>query len=294
MLPSYGKVLALGNKYIRDVLDGEVVVQEKIDGSQISFGIVDDKLQMRSRGAEIHLESPEGMFKLAVESVLDRQSKLVPGFIYRGEYLNKPKHNSLCYERVPEGNIIIFDVEDDDEEFLVAANEAERIGLESVPTYFIGQVPSQEFLMEFLDKTPILGGKMIEGIVIKNYAKRTMDGALYKAKIVADDFKEIHRDNWKVTNPNKGDVIAKLIGELKTERRWEKAIEHLRDRGELQGLPQDIGPLMKEVSSDIYEEQAEAVKEILFKWAWPQISRAVTAGLPSWYKAKLLEESFDE
>jgi hypothetical protein len=51
---------------------------------------------------------------------------------------------------------------------------------------------------------------------------------------------------------------------------------------------------MKEVSVDVYEECADEVKEILFKWAWPRISRGITGGLPEWYKDKLLAKQFDE
>jgi len=39
MIGSYPKVLALGHRYIKDILDGEHIVEEKLDGSQISFGL---------------------------------------------------------------------------------------------------------------------------------------------------------------------------------------------------------------------------------------------------------------
>ena len=41
---------------------------------------------------------------------LFNEGLLAPGVTYYGEYLQKPKHNTLCYDRVPKDNIIIFDV----------------------------------------------------------------------------------------------------------------------------------------------------------------------------------------
>jgi hypothetical protein len=36
------------------------------------------------------------------------------------------------------------------------------------------------------------------------------------------------------------------------------------------------------------------IKDSLWKWAWPQLRRAVTRGLPEWYKAELMKKQFEE
>ena len=46
-LPSYPKIKYQGR------LQGQVYVQEKLDGSQISFGLVDGKLQVRSKNTAL-------------------------------------------------------------------------------------------------------------------------------------------------------------------------------------------------------------------------------------------------
>ncbi len=97
---------------------------------------------------------------------------------------------------------------------------------------------------------------------------------------------------WKGTNPNAGDVVQRIIDAHRTEPRWEKALYHLRERGEEVGGPQDIGPLLREVPADIRKECEEAIKDKLFEWAWPQIQRGVTAGLPEWYKDRLAKAAF--
>jgi len=62
VLHSYPNVYQLGHKLVSNVLDGYVLVQEKIDGSQISFGIDENgKLNMRSKNKEIDVENPDGM-----------------------------------------------------------------------------------------------------------------------------------------------------------------------------------------------------------------------------------------
>jgi hypothetical protein len=56
---------------------------------------------------------------------------------------------------------------------------------------------------------------------------------------------------------------------------------------------EDIGPLLKHVSYDVLEECEDELREALFKHYWKQISRGITAGLPEWYKAKLLDKQFE-
>src|SRR5437899_3064493 len=103
---SYPNVYALGHRYVTDLLLDDVIVQEKIDGSQFSFGKYTDLegkdwMRMRSKGAEINVLAPEKMFIKAVDYVYSIFDSLTPGWTYRGEYLAKPKHNALAYDRVP-------------------------------------------------------------------------------------------------------------------------------------------------------------------------------------------------
>lgn len=55
MISSYASPLAIGHKGIAQIFDGDnVVIQEKIDGSQISFCVDDEgALHVRSRGAPL-------------------------------------------------------------------------------------------------------------------------------------------------------------------------------------------------------------------------------------------------
>jgi hypothetical protein len=290
-LSSYSKVLALGHKAIADILNGNVLIEEKVDGSQFSFGVVDGELQCRSKGVQVHISEPDSMFKRGVETALALQEKLTLGLTYRGEYLNSPKHNTIAYGRTPEKNFILFDVEGPGPcVFMSRAEkevEAQRLGLEVVPCYYEGPGSDIPSAATMLENVSILGAQKVEGVVIKNYAKFTRDGKLACAKIVSEEFKEIHGVEWKKNNPNKADVVERLIAKYGTEPRRRKAVQKLRDEGRLEGTPKDIGLLLKTVSQDIQEECKELIAQELFDYFWGDISRGINREIPLWYKAEL-------
>jgi len=294
MLHSYPNVYQLGHKLVSNVLDGYVLVQEKIDGSQISFGIDNlGDLRIRSKNKEIDIEHPNDMFRLAVEWIVKNRSNLQAGWTYRGEYLQKSKHNTLAYSRVPRNNIILFDICDGVESYLPYSEvkaEAERIGLEVVPLIAEGELTEANILArkdEWLSRESILGGTKVEGVVIKNYNVFTAEKKVAMAKIVRSEFKEQNSSNWKDEHPTLQDIVQRLIETYRTEARWSKAIQHLRDSGELQGEMKDIPLLMKEVSADVLKECKDEIVERLFAYAWPKIMKGITRGLPEWYKTQI-------
>ena len=67
MLHSYPEVYQLGHKLVSNVLNGHVLVEEKVDGSQISFGLDEHlKLRMRSKNKEIDIDNPDGSVELSL------------------------------------------------------------------------------------------------------------------------------------------------------------------------------------------------------------------------------------
>ena len=156
---SYPSVYAMGHRAVRDILSGPVTVQEKIDGSQFSFGFFPggdaEPLRARSKGAQLNVLAPEKMFARAVEVI--RALPLHEGWTYRGEYLAKPKHNALAYDRVPAGHIILFDINVGHEDYLpydAVREEAERLGLEAVPRLHEGVHLGQAQLAAVLSHDP--------------------------------------------------------------------------------------------------------------------------------------------
>lgn len=296
-LRSYSQPFNVGHAGASEVFDGPVVVEEKIDGSQFSFGVAEDgeTLLCRSKGAQINVDAPEGMFAKGVETARALIPELTPGWTYRGEYLQKPKHNSLAYSRIPAKHIILFDIDRGDQDYLTPdekRTEAGRLGLEVVPTLYEGTVLSSDQFKALLPEVSILGGQPAEGIVAKNYALFTPDSKVMMVKYVTESFREVHKGEWRKSNPSGSDFVDQIIAAHRTPARWQKAVQHLREQGLLEGSVKDIGLLMKETGMDIIKECEGDIRDALWAYAWPKIQRGVTKGLPDWYKGKLLDGAF--
>lgn len=293
-ISSYPRLYNLGHFALDNLLvNGTVVIQEKIDGSQISFQRVDNTLLLRSKNRMIDLDDP-GMFKEARDSLLTRLGMLQEGLIYRGEYLQKPKHNTLTYDRIPDGHIVLYDIEhvQRDRRFYGPSSVqdiASSLFLEPCPVYHVGPMPSYGELEQYLTHPSTLGG-MVEGISIKNYLQFGKDGKVVMGKLVAPMFKEKHQASETYKNLSQGTIIESLVTRYRTEARWNKARQHLWEQGELERSPRDIGKLVKEIPNDIKAEEEEEIKQFLFDWAWPQMVRQLNNGVADWYKLELARE----
>ncbi len=298
ILRSYSSPFNLGHKALKGFWKGTIYATEKIDGSQFSFGLVEGELVCRSRRHQINLEDP-GMFALGVATARDivDQGLLKEGWTYRGEFLSKPKHNTMAYDRVPRGNIILFDVDRGDQDYFphLMGPGITALDLEIVPTLAVYETrPTLEDVKVLLETESILGGGKVEGVVLKNYDLFGIDKKVLMAKLVSEDFKERHGTDWKKRNPSQKDYVITLTEEFATEVRWMKAVQHLRETGEIEGVPQDIPIIMREIVSDVENESADEIASALFAHFWPNIKRGLTRGAPEWYKALLAEEAMND
>lgn len=141
------------------------------------------------------------------------------------------------------------------------------------------------------NQVSFLGGQNIEGVVVKRYTPWMFMGQIpqtvMSGKYVTEEFKEVHIKNWKKENTGKGKLEV-AISQYRSEARWNKAVQHIRDDGELTGTPKDIGLLIKEVMKDITEEEQANIKEQLWNILGKDILAYATNGLPQWYKEKIL------
>ena len=293
-MSSYSEVFTLGHPAIIDIFEEPVYVEEKIDGSQFSFGRVSGEFGCRSKGKELTYFRDK-MFQPAYESAYDicARHSLPDTCVIRCEFLSKPKHNCLAYSRVPTNFLIVYDIEIDNAPLPYAAKKemAAKLGLETVPLLFHGKILSAMDVIALLETESILGGCKIEGMVFKNYQRWTRDKKYYVGKFVSEQFKEKNKANWKEQNTNK-DVVARLCAELRTEARWVKAVQHLKEEGLLVHEPKDIALLVNEVRNDVEKEEKEYIMQELYKAFIRQILSASIHGAPEWYKTKLMEESF--
>jgi hypothetical protein len=300
MIKAFPKIFSIGTEYIVDIFKNEVEITEKIDGSQFCFGKVDGILYCRSKGAELFLENPDKMFSKAVKYVSSIQDKLPDNTIFFTEYLQNPRHNILKYDRVPKNNLILFGVSDNIGTFFKKDHEelkqlADMIDIEVVPLLYSGIINNADELKSLLEKDSVLGGVKIEGVVCKNYKRPFLLGGqpipLMMGKFVSEKFKETHREKWNKDFTARGHYQT-FLESFKTEARWEKSIQHLKEKGELENSPRDIGKLLLEIKNDIEAEEKEDIKNFLWKEFKDEIMRTAIKGFPEWYKEKLLNNSF--
>lgn len=291
-IPGYTKVLTLGSAYTENSLVGEVIVQEKVDGSQFSFGINEDgELVMRSKGQELYQDNVAPMFEKAVNYVLSLKLTAKSDTYFYCEYLQRPKHNTLKYSKEPQNNLILFDVLSAGR--LVGRADllkwAKKCTIDVIPELFRGTM-SVDKIKSFLALESFLGGELIEGVVIKNYHQTIFLGGHVTplfTKYVREIFKERNADEWKTKKPRGG--ITEFIASFTSKARWEKAVIHAKEKGDLSVSPKDIGMLMKMVVEDVREEETENIKNHLYTCFIEEILRVSVRGLPEWYKNKLLE-----
>ena len=300
MIKSYPKILPLVGKYSEYALGVNVEVTEKIDGSQFVFGKdPDGKLHMRSKGALIQADGDvQILFRPAVDHVLAIQDKLPIDTVFYSETLSCKRHNTLEYNRVPNNHIMLYGMTDFAQthinpSYRILEQCAKAFDVEAVPLigeYYTEYLPKYS---ELLDRESILGGPKVEGIVIKNYHTSLMINnslvPFVALKLVSEAFKEKHSNNPEyIPQTSK---LEQVISAYRTEARWHKAVQHLRDSGLLVGEPKDIALLMPELVRDLVEEEKENFKEELYNIYQKQWKSHVTRGFPEWYKKSLLGET---
>jgi len=298
---SYPKIFALGHRALAALFDGHIIIQEKYDGSQFTFFLDDEgRLRFRSKRTDLDPDETKGLFANSIQAVraAHEEHGLDPELVYRGESISKPRHNVLTYGRTPKGHVVLFDCQRKDASEYYSDPALVRIkalclGLEPARTLYEG--PGDDFTKETIEKymelESTLGGCKLEGIVIKNYGQFGPDKKALMGKCVRAEFKEKMQGRIK---QSKVDTIEEVIARYRTEARWQKAFQHLREEGALICAPQDIPKLMKAVLQDVEEECADEIRDLLWKSFRKRILRGTTRGLPEWYKDKLLTMQFEE
>ncbi len=289
-LSDYSKIHQMYHREVYRMKGHQVVIQEKIDGSQISFGRKDGKLFIRSKNKMIDIDCPDGMFSPAIAALENRP--LPDGYVFRGEYLKVPKHNVLAYDRIPEEHIIIYDIEKGDGtndylHYTDVIGMAEEHGFEVVPFFMKGLYDDidQKLIDKLMKTQSILGGQLIEGLVIKCYGLFDSRDKTLMCKYVRPEFKEMHT-GMKV---HRKDIIMEIGDKLSTPARFEKAVQSLKEEGLLVGEPKDIGILMRELNKD-FEEHVDEIKNLLYANYRKEILRVANRGFAEFYKAKLRDQ----
>lgn len=261
---TYHKIKRLGDEENKDIfLDGEIVVQEKMDGANMRF-MFKDKLIFGSRTQELQEDKEHKFaknFTRCINFLRERlKDKNIPsGFIFYGECMvaHSMQYN---WEIVPP--FLGFDIYDINAEKYLDYQEVksiyEYLDLPMVPLigiYNSREIPKIDDSFVPISKYAILSGeedvRKAEGIVLKNYSKQIF------AKYVRDKFKEINAQVFgsKQIKYNSEDDTGELIFKYCTNQRIDKIIFKLLDEGNelsLKLMPE----LIKRVLEDIYQENS--------------------------------------
>jgi len=301
-ISSFPKIFHIGESFISNLFEGKVEISEKIDGSQWDFGITDDgEIVFRSKGEELTYKDVPKMFEKAKEQVERLTPILKKNFrdvYFYCEFLASPNHNILKYKRVPRNYLYLFGVMEGKnfvEDYKKLWKYADLLEIERVNILDYTEIKDVKKLEKYLKEKSILGNEKVEGIVVKNYNQPSGKGGflipISMGKYVREDFKERHQKEWKHKFTSKG-KLELLIESFYSEARWHKAVQHLKEKGELENTPRDIGKLMEEIEKDLIEEEKENIKEELYKIFIKDITRRAKRGFPEWYKKQLLKKAF--
>jgi len=300
MIRSYPKIFAIGTDYIRDLFANSVEITEKLDGSQMAFGKdLEGNFYMRSKGRQLFPELTDKNFLPAVIYAMSIRDRIPNDMVFYCETLARPKHNALKYNTVPKNHLYLFGASDyTGSKFFnrLLPSWAEELDIDCSRLFYEGLIENIDELKELLDSESYLGGTRIEGFVIVNYYQQFLLGGqpmpLMAGKWVSEEYKEVHRKDWDShTTVGKWQAFKESY---RTEARWEKAIQHLRDNGKLLNAPQDIGPLLKEIHTDITTEEIDTIKNFLWKEFGREVLSYACKGFPEFYKQKLAERSFEK
>jgi len=292
MIRRWPKVFTIGDRHTERLFYGPVSISEKVDGSQLNVAKCSAQgLTFLTKGSTTYLNDGNKLFQPAVRHFHSVEDRLQTDWTYHGETLCSPRHNTLKYGRVPLNHFALYGVSLPDGSQVSSHEELKRIAVELdvdvAPEIFSGVVDkvTDEFLTGLLNRVSYLGEEHIEGFVVKRYDEEIIVGGqvlpLIQGKFVSSQFKERHKVAWPTNN--KSPLVA--IGEMvRTKARWEKVIQRLKDNGEFEQHPRDIGKCLKYLHKDIDEEDKEEIKEALYKAFSKDLKRAATRNFPEAYK----------
>lgn len=274
-----------------------VIIQEKVDGSQLSICNVDGKLRFFNKSKEISAQTKP--FLNSYFSLVDKPQLFRKGYMYHGEAMNSVQPNTIRYEREPTYFWIIYEVVQEDGTSLYPEQIEELLegtGLEYIkPVYDnIDQVDTTEVdyvemannYVEEITKgnvQSILGSRP-EGVVLKAMNRiRNGKRVNTRYKFVRTEFSEMNRSRKRRLPQLPDAEITQGIGAVyNVKARFQKGVQHLQERGKWKDVvKRNQTALIEELDADLLKEYTDDIKTMLFIRFWPQICKAARSDLTS-------------
>jgi hypothetical protein len=252
----YQHIERMGHQLTEGLLDGDVWVQEKLDGANLSVAYdPDGGVLIASRNNLIFKRGmePQG-FNGAIQYVLGgRILDLLAErteWILRGEWLVK---HSIMYKPEMFHHFYVFDVQLKDGSYL-----SPRAYEEALAAHGVRFIPATEVPEATIEKLAALsqgpdqwGAEQKEGIVIKRYDFRNRFGRTQWGKIVSADFKERNKLSFGATSKDAPEL--KLMNSL-TPALVNKVIDKVQmEKGECS--VKDMTRILHTVWYDLFHEE---------------------------------------
>lgn len=261
---TYPKIHRLGKEETEGILEHEVVVQEKVDGANISIFEHEGQIRCGTRTRMLPLDESFNGFQEAVRAndKLVRFFETEPDKILYGEWLVK---HTITYPDEAYRKIYLFDIYDKTEGTWLVQKKvqkwAEKLGLEYPHIFATGKVTEDE-IKDFVGKSAIAPAG--EGVVLKAKDFVNKFGDHSYAKMVHEKFKESnaivfggnnkHSESyWEMYVVNKYCTVARV---QKIMQKLQAETDHRLDMKE---TPQVAGSCYHDM---ITEEIWEIVKKV--------------------------------
>jgi len=322
--PYYEKLLQHAILTIEEKLDGSQfrIIISKDQG--IIIGSKNQEETLLDANMQPGVEVLASMFQTAREQVRRLINTLIRETDYEelltsmdgvriyAEYLREPRHNTLEYERTPKNNLAIFDIYHPKdgwkhpyyyEELPEITDNTVRL-IKRIINYFepvrtitmnekYNTLNAETLNSLIKNNKSMLGGTIPEGLVIKarsilimNERRKVLEPVMFK--YVRREFQEKNREVWaREKKPSLEVVLERLAGTLKSEARWHKAVQHLKEEGRLKEGLRAIPDIIEEAWRDILEEEKDLLVEAFLQLHGHKLKKIVTSSIPGWYKEYL-------
>lgn len=218
----YQHLERFGNDEVEGIELGKLYIFPKLDGTNAQVWLDDEgNIKAGSRNRELTLEKDNaGFYKFVLENEnIKKYLEKHPTHRLYGEFL--VPHSLKTYREDAWRRFYIFDVcldkEDGSVEYIpydIYKSLVEEFGLDYIPPIVTMTNGSYEYFIRTLDNNTFMiqDGKGVgEGIVIKNYDYYNKYKRQIWAKIVTNEFKEIHKREMGVNNIKTEKVIEQEI-----------------------------------------------------------------------------------
>lgn len=265
----YEKIHRLGKDEVDGILDGEVLVQEKIDGANTSIWMENDKPHFASRNQEI-ISGFNGFVDYInagteIRKLLYDYSSLR---LY-GEWLvpHTVQYNKDCYK-----HWYMYDIFDTNKEAYLHPEYTFALASEYLiltPRQFGKFInPTEEQLKEFVGQSALASKG--EGIVIKNHNFINRWGNRVYAKMVRQEFLEDNaiafNSNSKASEAyNEMYIINKWMTKARVDKIMAKLQPEINERLDMKHIPRIINTAYYDMITEEAWEIAKMDKQIDYK-----------------------------